>query len=253
MHILTDIGNSTIVTAIADNDGQITNTWRFKTRKEETFSFFRYELKQGLRKYDLEPKDIETVTISSVVPEVNDDIVLAITDLTGIIPHFFGLEDAQRFITIDIESPSQLGKDRLADAVGAVTCYGAPAIVIDFGTATTIGVINENKTYLGGLIIPGVKTSVNALSQRASQLPAITIEKPRHFIGRNTLECMQSGILNGTAAMIDGLIDKLLPTFSKPAHLIATGGMAKSIIPHCQHQVTKDDHLLFKGLFNATH
>ena len=146
-----------------------------------------------------------------------------------------------------------MGKDRLADAVGAVTCYGAPAIVIDFGTATTIGVINENKTYLGGLIIPGVKTSVNALSQRASQLPAITIEKPRHFIGRNTLECMQSGILNGTAAMIDGLIDKLLPSFTQPAHLIATGGMAKSIIPYCQHQITKDDYLLFKGLFNTTH
>ena len=253
MHILTDIGNSTIVTAIADNDGQITNTWRFKTRKEETFSFFRYELKQGLRKYGLEPKDIETVTISSVVPEVNDDIVLAITDLTGITPHFFGLEDAQRFITIDIESPSQLGKDRLADAVGAVTCYGTPAIVIDFGTATTIGVIDETAHYLGGLIIPGVKTSLNALSQRASQLPAITIEKPKHLIGRNTLECMQSGILNGTAAMIDGLIDKLLPTFAQSAHLIATGGMAKSIIPFCQHQITKDDYLLFKGLFNATH
>ena len=114
MHILTDIGNSTIVTAIADREGQITNTWRFKTRKEETFSFFRYELKQGLRKYGLEPKEIETVTISSVVPEVNDDVVLAITDLTGISPHFFGLEDAQKFITVDIESPSQLGKDRLA-------------------------------------------------------------------------------------------------------------------------------------------
>lgn len=253
MHILTDIGNSTIVTAIADNNGQITNTWRFKTRKEETFSFFRYELRQGLRRYGLEPKDIETVTISSVVPEVNDDVVLAITDLTCLTPHFFGLEDAQRFITIDIESPSQLGKDRLADAVGVVTCYGAPAIVIDFGTATTIGVINEDKTYLGGLIIPGVKTSVNALSQRASQLPVITIEKPRHFIGRNTLECMQSGILNGSAAMIDGLIDRLLPTFSRPAHLIATGGMAKSIIPYCQHQITKDEYLLFKGMYNATH
>ena len=252
MHILTDIGNSTIVTAIADHDGNFTNTWRFKTRKEETFSFFRYELRQGLRKYGLEPKDVETVTISSVVPEVNDDIVLAITDLTGITPHFFGLEDAQKFITVDIESPSQLGKDRLADAVGAVSCYGAPAIVIDFGTATTVGIVNEDKTYLGGMIIPGVKTSLNALSQRASQLPSITIEKPRHFIGRNTLECMQSGILYGTAAMIDGLIDKLLPNL-KNAHLIATGGMAKTIVPHCQHQITCDPYLLFKGIFHATH
>lgn len=253
MHILTDIGNSTIVTAIADQDGNITNTWRFKTRKEENFSFFRYELRQGLRKYGLEPADVETVTISSVVPEVNDDIVLAVMDLTGITPRFFGLEDAQRFITIDIESPSQLGKDRLADAVGAVTCYGAPAIVIDFGTATTIGVINEDKTFLGGMIIPGVKTSINALSQRASQLPSITIEKPHHLIGRNTLECMQSGILYGTTAMIDGLIDKFTPMFSEIPHLIATGGMARSIAPHCQHQIICDPYLLFKGLFNATH
>ena len=162
------------------------------------------------------------------------------------------MEDAQKFITVDIESPSQLGKDRLADAVGAVSCYGAPAIVIDFGTATTVGIINEDKTYLGGMIIPGVKTSLNALSQRASQLPSITIEKPRHFIGRNTLECMQSGILYGTAAMIDGLIDKLLPNL-KNAHLIATGGMAKTIVPHSQHQITCDPYLLFKGIFNATH
>lgn len=253
MHILTDIGNSTIVTAIADQDGQIANTWRFKTRKEETFSFFRYELKLGLRKYGIEPENVESVTISSVVPEVNNDIVLAITELTGITPHFFSLDDALKHIAIDIESPSQLGKDRLADAVGTVTCYGAPAIVIDFGTATTIGIINEDKTYLGGMIIPGVKTSLNALSQRASQLPAITIEPPQHLIGRNTLECMQSGILHGTAAMIDGLIDKLLPTFTQPPYIIATGGMAKSIIPHCQHQITCDTYLLFKGLFNATH
>lgn len=252
MHILIDIGNSTIVTAIADQDGQITNIWRFKTCKTETLSFFRYELKQGLRKYGVEPKDVESVTISSVVPEVNNDIVLAMTDLTGVTPHFFCLDDALRNISIDIESPSQLGKDRLADAVGTVSCYGAPAIVIDFGTATTIGVINEEKTYLGGLIIPGVKTSLNALSQRASQLPAISIEPPQHLVGRNTLECMQSGILYGTAAMTDGLIDKLLPLFSQPPHIIATGGMAKSIIPHCQHQIICDPHLLFKGLFNAT-
>ena len=97
------------------------------------------------------------------------------------------------------------------------------------------------------------KTSLNALSQRASQLPSITIEPPQHLIGRNTLECMQSGILHGTAAMIDGLIDKLLPTFTQPPYIIATGGMAKSIIPHCQHQITCDPYLLFKGLFNATH
>ena len=146
-----------------------------------------------------------------------------------------------------------MGKDRLADALGAVTCYRVPAIVIDFGTATTFGVIDAERRFLGGLIIPGVKTSLNALSQRASQLPAINIEKPTHLIGRNTLECMQSGILNGTAAMIDGLLDRLLPTLTSPVHIIATGGMAKDIVPQCHHQILLDKYLLLKGLYNATH
>jgi len=253
MHVLIDIGNSTIVIALANTQGQMTATWRFKTKKEETASFFRYELKQGFRKYGVNTEDIQKVTISSVVPEVNDDISQAISDLTGTTPHFFNINDAKGIIDIDIEAPSQLGKDRLADAIGAATCYGVPAIVIDFGTATTIGVIDENRHFLGGMIIPGVKTSLSALSQRASQLSAITIEKPQHLIGRNTLECMQSGILYGTSSMIDGLIDKILPTLSGNVHIIATGGMAKTIVPHCTHQITKAEHLLFKGLFNATH
>jgi type III pantothenate kinase len=248
MQILIDIGNSTVVIALADSQGNITATWRFKTKKEETASFFRYELKQGLRKYNIENADIEKVTISSVVPEVNDDIAQAVSDLTGITPHFFSINDAKGIISIDIESPSQLGKDRLADAIGAATCYGVPAIVIDFGTATTIGVVDENSVFKGGMIIPGVKTSLNALSSRASQLPSITIEKPAHMIGRNTLECMQSGILYGTAAMIDGLIDKLSATLSTTPKIIATGGMSKTIVPHCKHQITIDPYLLFKGL-----
>jgi type III pantothenate kinase len=248
MQILIDIGNSTVVIALADSQGNITATWRFKTKKEETASFFRYELKQGLRKYNIENADIKKVTISSVVPEVNDDIAQAVSDLTGITPHFFSINDAKGIISIDIESPSQLGKDRLADAIGAATCYGVPAIVIDFGTATTIGVVDENSVFKGGMIIPGVKTSLNALSSRASQLPSITIEKPAHMIGRNTLECMQSGILYGTAAMIDGLIDKLSATLSTTPKIIATGGMSKTIVPHCKHQITIDPYLLFKGL-----
>ena len=252
MRVLIDIGNSTVVIALADSQGDITATWRFKTKKEETASFFRYELKQGLRKYGVEAADIEKVTISSVVPEVNDDIAQAVSYLTGITPHFFSIDDAKGIISIDIESPSQLGKDRLADAIGAATCYGVPAIVIDFGTATTIGVVDENRVFKGGMIIPGVKTSLNALSSRASQLPSITIEKPAHMIGRNTLECMQSGIVYGTAAMIDGLIDQIADSFPTSPYVVATGGMSKTIVPHCKHQITIDPYLLFKGIFNST-
>ena len=248
MHILIDIGNSTIVVALADGEGNIRATWRFKTKKEETISFFRNEFRKGLHKHGVEAFNIQKVTISSVVPEINDDISQAIIDLTGIVPHFFTAADAQGIILIDVESPLQIGKDRLADAIGAVTSYGLPAIVIDFGTATTIGVIDENRVFKGGMIIPGVKTSLSALSNRASQLPSITIEKPQHILGRNTLECMQSGILYGTSAMIDGLIDKIATSLPTPPQIIATGGMAKTIVPYCTHQITIDPDLLFKGL-----
>ena len=252
MHILIDIGNSTIVIAMADSGCEINSAWRFKTLKDETVSFFRYELKAGIKKYGIQISDIETITISSVVPEVNDYIAQAIIDITGITPHFFNLNDALRTIDIDIESPSQLGKDRLADAVGAVLCHGVPAIVIDMGTATTVGVIDENKCFKGGMIIPGVKTSLKALSTKASQLPMVSIEKPEHIIGRNTVECMQSGILYGNAAMVDGIIDRIRPTLHGDVKVIATGGMARQIIPFCRNEIVIDNTLQLKGVLLAT-
>ena len=252
MHILIDIGNSTIVIAMADSGCEINSAWRFKTLKDETVSFFRYELKAGIKKYGIQISDIETITISSVVPEVNDYIAQAIIDITGITPHFFNLNDALRTIDIDIESPSQLGKDRLADAVGAVLCHGVPAIVIDMGTATTVGVIDENKCFKGGMIIPGVKTSLKALSTKASQLPMVSIEKPGHIIGRHTLECMQSGILYGNAAMVDGIIDRIRPTLHGDVKVIATGGMARQIIPFCRNEIVIDNTLQLKGVLLAT-
>ena len=252
MHILIDIGNSTIVIAMADSGCEINSAWRFKTLKDETVSFFRYELKAGIKKYGIQISDIETITISSVVPEVNDYIAQAIIDITGITPHFFNLNDALRTIDIDIESPSQLGKDRLADAVGAVLCHGVPAIVIDMGTATTVGVIDENKCFKGGMIIPGVKTSLKALSTKASQLPMVSIEKPEHIIRRNTLECMQSGILYGNAAMVDGIIDRIRPTLHGDVKVIATGGMARQIIPFCRNEIVIDNTLQLKGVLLAT-
>ena len=144
-----------------------------------------------------------------------------------------------------------MGKDRLADAIDAAAGYGVPVIVFDMGTATTVGIVDENHTFLGGMIIPGVKTSLSALSSRASQLPVINIEKPKNMIGRNTLECMQSGILYGTAAMIDGIIDRISAYLGKEFTIVATGGMAKNIAPHCRHNILLDNFLQFKGLFQA--
>ncbi len=253
MHLLIHIGNYTVVVAITDNDGAINKTWRFKTIKDQTMAYYRHELYTGSKKYKINFSDITKAVISSVVPEVNDDIAQAISDLTGITPLFFSIEHAKRFMTFDVESPSQIGKDRLADSIGAICCYGTPAIIIDLGTATTISVIDNDKRFIGGMIIPGTKTSLAALSSRASQLPSITIEHPHNIIGKNTLENMHSGIVHGTAAMIDGVIKKIIKELSKSKDyktpkLIATGGMAKTIMPYCEYDITIDEHLIFKGL-----
>lgn len=124
MTILIDIGNSTIVVAVADSGKTIRHTWRFKTLKEETSTYFRGEILSGLNKFRININTLEHIIISSVVPEVNDDITQALADICSIQPHFFRLDDALRVIDINIESPSQLGKDRLADAIGAAATYG---------------------------------------------------------------------------------------------------------------------------------
>lgn len=253
MRLLVDIGNSTTVMAIAKADGSIESTWRFKTQKNGTEYFFRNEIIGGLTPRSITPSQIEAVVVSSVVPEVKEELSEAVISVIGKAPHFFCVHDAKRVINIDVESPTQLGNDRVADAIGAVACYGAPVIVFDLGTATTVGVVNEDKCFIGGMIIPGVKTSLSALTTRASQLPTINIEKPKHIIGRNTIECMQSGIIHGTAAMIDGIISDILPSFgNQPVKIVATGGMSKQIMPHCKHEIAVEPHLQFKGIFHAT-
>ena len=252
MQLLVDIGNSTIVFALAGEDGTIAETWRFKTVKGEANSFFPYELKSSLKKLGIETSAIKSISISSVVPEINGHIVQSIKDITGVVPHIFSLQDALQVIDIDIEAPAGLGKDRLADAIGAALCYGVPSIVIDMGTATTIGVVNKDRCFIGGMIIPGAKTSLKALSHKASQLPMINLEKPSGIIGRNTQECMQSGVLYGHAAMVDGIIDRIMPDLEGEVKIVATGGLARQIIPLCRHQILIDDNLLFKGLYLAT-
>ena len=237
MRLLVDIGNSTTVMAIAKADGSIESTWRFKTQKNGTEYFFRNEIIGGLTPRSITPSQIEAVVVSSVVPEVKEELSEAVISVIGKAPHFFSVHDAKRVINIDVESPTQLGNDRVADAIGAVACYGAPVIVFDLGTATTVGVVNEDKCFIGGMIIPGVKTSLSALTTRASQLPTINIEKPKHIIGRNTIECMSD----------------ILPSFgNQPVKIVATGGMSKQIMPHCKHEIAIEPHLQFKGIFHAT-
>lgn len=249
MHLLIDIGNSTVVAAIANDNGEIITTWRFDTIKNQTSDYYYDNLMSGLYTYCIKSGDIENTAISSVVPEINSRFTEVVQKITGAEPRFFSVTDAEKLLDIDVDFPEQVGKDRLADAIAAAECYGCPTIVIDMGTATTVGVVTSDRKFVGGMIIPGVKTSHRALCERASQLSKIDKWHAERIVGRNTKECMQSGVIYGAACMIDGIIDRINEMFGVKFNIVATGGMLAIIVPYCKHQIVVDKYLLLKGIY----
>lgn len=151
-------------------------------------------------------------------------------------------------LNIQIDNPAQIGSDLIVAAVAALHEYSAPLMVVDMGTATTISVIDRSRTYIGGCICPGVRISAEALSSKAALLPGINLDQPKRAIGRNTTDCMRSGIMLGAAAMLDGLIDRMEDELGEPATIVATGGISRFVIPMCRRKVVYDRNLLLKGL-----
>jgi type III pantothenate kinase len=151
-------------------------------------------------------------------------------------------------LRILLDNPAQLGSDRVADAVGAIDLYPTPLILIDMGTATTVSVIDREKNFLGGLIIPGLRVSLESLASRTSQLPTISLTPAKKVIGTNTVDCMKSGILYGTASSMDGIIRRIRDDTGEEHTVTATGGLAKTVVPLCHEKIILDDDLLLKGL-----
>lgn len=247
MQLILDMGNSTIVATIMTATGEVVDHTRIHTEKQESQAFYETALCPFLTAKDY---SISKAALSSVVPELNATVSQAVTALIGIPVAIISSEMIQRIINIDVDAPASVGYDRLCDCIGALTIYPAPLIVIDMGTATTINVIDHRGSFIGGMIIPGVKTSHRALAQRASQLPEVPIEAPGTIIGRNTIHCLQSGIVYGYAAMIDGIISRISAEAPQPSpfHIVATGGMAPIITPHCSHAIHHDKFLLERGI-----
>lgn len=250
MYLLIDIGNSTIVVATADEAGNITHDWRFKTDKSAEAEHFTSNISGGAEECGVVLADVSHVVISSVVPEVNEPVSQAVMALTGVTPHFFSVDDAYELMPIDVECPERTGKDRIADALGALRTYGAPLLVFDMGTATTVGVVGKDGHFAGGMIIPGVKTSLRALIGNTSLLPVVDVVSTDVVVGKNTVDCMQSGILYGSAAMIDGLIDRMSDECGYDMKVVATGGMSRMIAPYCKHEIIIDPFLQLKGLLS---
>ena len=208
---------------------------------------YAIDLKNVLDIYKIHRKEIEGGIVCSVVPQVTNIIKLAAEKILKKNIMVVG-PGVKTGLNILMDNPAQLGSDLVAAAVAGIAEYPVPLILIDMGTATTVCVVDGKKNYIGGMILPGVGVSLDALTARASQLHGISLEAPKHLIGKNTIECMKSGVIYSSAAGLDGIITRINEELGEEATVVATGGLAKSIIPHCRQRIIQDDDLLLKGL-----
>lgn len=246
MILAVDVGNTNIVIGCC-KENKIEFVERLSTNPNATVLEYAISFKNVLELYGIGQEDIDGAIISSVVPSVTLTIKSAIKKIVNVDSMVIG-PGLKTGVNITLDNPAQLGSDLVVDAAAGIAEYPLPLIIFDMGTATTVSVIDENKNYLGGMIIPGVNVSLNAMISRTSQLPRISLEPPKRVIGKNTIECMKSGILYSTAASLDGIIDRVESELGKKATVVATGGLAGSIIPHCTKKIILDDELLLKGL-----
>ncbi|MBQ6160521.1 MAG: type III pantothenate kinase [Oscillospiraceae bacterium] len=246
MILAIDVGNTNIVLGCIE-DSRILFEARMATDRVKTSDQYCAELKTMLSLFEVTPELIEGSIISSVVPLVQQVMVRAVERLTGK-PCLTVGPGLKTGLNIKIDNPAQAGSDLIVGAVAAIEEYGAPLLVIDLGTATTISVIDKDGVFRGGTIAPGVMLSLNALSSGTAQLPGISLEKPRRAIGTNTIDSMRSGLLLGSAAMLDGMVERIEEELGYPAKVVATGGLAKFIVPLCRREMLTDDSLLLKGL-----
>ena len=246
MILTVDIGNSNIVLG-GIREEEICFEARLRTDATKTSDEYCIDLKMILDVYGVSSNQIEGAIIASVVPQVLNSMQTAIKKLTGKMALVVG-PGLKTGLNIKIENPSQTGADLVVGCVAALREHKAPMIIIDMGTATTMIVLDESSAMIGGCIMPGVKISMDALTDRTALLPGLQLDQPKKAIGRNTIDCMRSGIMMGAACMIDGMIDRMEAELGYETTVIATGGIARFILPMCKKKIIYDKDLLVKGL-----
>lgn len=246
MILAVDMGNTNIVVGGIDGE-KIVFFERISTDGRQTSFEYAMEFKSILDLYHVEASAVEGHIISSVVPQLTDALADALKKLTGKDSIIVG-PGIKTGLNILTDDPKGVGADLITVAVAVLEEYGAPAIMIDMGTATTIAVMDQKGNYLGGAVAPGMRASLAALVDNAALLPGISFEKPKKAIGRNTVDAMKSGIVLGNASMLDGIIDRMEEELGYECPVYATGGLSHTVIPLCRHKAVMDDTLLLKGL-----
>jgi type III pantothenate kinase len=246
MILTVDIGNSHIVFGGVQGD-KILFKARLRTDTTKTSDEYAIDLKILLEVYGIAPGDIEGAIIGSVVPQVLNSMKTAVRKLTGKEALVVG-PGLKTGLKIRIENPNQVGADLVAGAVAALREHKPPLIVVDMGTATTMTVLDSDGALVGGCIAPGVKISLDALTERTALLPGLQLDQPKRVIGRNTIDCMRSGIMLGAACMVDGMVERMEAELGTGVTVVATGGIARFVVGMCRRPVIYDKDLLTKGL-----
>ena len=247
MILVLDIGNTNVKLGVFEND-KLKGTWRISTDTRKTSDEYGIAVVEMLTSGGVEIDKIEGVIMSSVVPGINFTIEHMLDDYIHKKPIVVGA-GVRTGLNIKIDNPKEMGGDIICDSVSAFNRYGGPCITIDFGTATTICATNEKSELLGGCILPGVRVSSEALSDKAAKLPTVALELPESIIGKNTIACMQAGLLYGYIGQIEYIIGKMKKEAGfENARVIATGGLAKTIAVHTECIDVVDSRLTLEGL-----
>ena len=248
MLLTADVGNTNIKLGIFDGD-TLRYKLRFATNDKMTSDEFAVELYTFFQIYGIEYEKIDGSIISSVVPKITAPLSEAISIVTGARSLIIG-PGLKSGMDLKIDRPETLGGDIVCGCVGAFGKYGGPLIVIFMGTATVIAYVDERCAYRGGIIAPGVGISLDALTSRGALLPAVDLQAPQKAICTNTVDCIRSGVVNGTACMLDGLIDKFAAETGRECKIVATGGLAPQMIKNCTHQISFEENLILDGLLS---
>lgn len=253
MLLAVDIGNSTTDVGLFDEQKNLRFLASLDTDRRKTADQISVDLMNLFTLYHCDFKDVTGSIICSVVPSMDGVMEKALTQLLGQAPVLVG-PSIKTGLNFRVTWERQVGADIIADVVAALEKFPPPIICIDMGTATTINVISERGVYEGGLFLPGVHVALESLCHRAALLPDISLRAPKGLIGKESEECMLSGIVYGNAAMLDGLIDRIREMFyGQEVHVVATGGNAPMIVRYCRNSIVYDQNLLMDGLWSIYH
>jgi len=246
MILVFDVGNTNMVVGVFDQEELLTH-WRIRTDVQRTADEYGIILDGLFRYHGLDAKNIKAVIISSVVPTLNMELEWTSQRYFGCKPMVVG-PGIKTGLSIKYDNPREVGADRVVNAVAAYHKYGAPLIIVDFGTATTFCVVNQAGEYLGGAIAPGIRISTDALVSRASKLPRVELLVPKSVIGKNTVMSMQVGIMYGFVGQVEGIINRMKKEIEGTVRVIATGGLAALIASETDTIDVVDEFLTLEGL-----